>query len=624
MCPSATLFCVDREKKTPQEQINDAIRRYLFEAVTLVVDPSSLDEQDLARDLKMAKQMIARSKEYLDSLDQFDQELLSELKKKAKNHPALMADQLKPSNPNPNGLNLSPNTEKKCWGKSRLSEDQLDAVVWELAEILGISKDQLESDIVKKNARGKAKHKTLNTLIEQKAHPTKHAGESCACGGTLCKTNEERTHKVLHRSKQAYYTRVQILEVLRCPDCNERIVTSPDIGPGEENGYAAEVRAEFAFAAANGIPENRIATMLRDQSVNVPRKDINLSNQSFGAEVQPVIDAMRLEIANSHTIQTDGTGFQVNEVAHIAEQPDYQVGQKKDPEDRANSECTIQVGCNAEQEVAAIIFQLDQKHPGEHLEDTLALRTNLQKPIIMADMAINTIDTAEYKFARKSKSSRPYNRAGCLDHVVVKFENLEKNFPIAKEFLCTLSEIYLADRFFKEQIKVTPEQRQQHHDSFSLPRMMKLRQLANDLLEGHSGYQKVEPNSALGKELKYFLKHFEEFILFCQIAGCPLSNIKSETGNKRIILLRKTCMFYQTLISAQCHANIVSLAATTRILGLNVYGYLLDLMKNIREVKRHPERWTPQAYLRRVIAESADPNRLSDLYRSPPKESQYA
>jgi hypothetical protein len=207
--------------------------------------------------------------------------------------------------------------------------------------------------------------------------------------------------------------------------------------------------------------------------------------------------------------------------------------------------------------------------------------------------------------------------------VLVKFENLLNNFPIAKQFLSNLSEVYLYDKIFQQR-KLTPEERQVHHLNLSLPLMLEMQQLAQNLLDGKEGHQKVEPNSALGKELKYFLKHFKQFILFCYLVGCPLSNGIAERSFKRIILARKLSMCYQVLKSAKAHANLFSVYATARELGLNVRAYFYDLMTHEAEVRRHPQEWTPQAYLKRLIAEGAPPGKFTDLYRKPLAKSQPA
>ena len=54
---------------------------------------------------------------------------------------------------------------------------------------------------------------------------------------------------------------------------------------------------------------------------------------------------------------------------------------------------------------------------------------------------------------------------------------------------------------------------------------------------------KVEPNSGLGKAIKYMRKHWKELTLFLRQPGAPLDNSAAERVVKRAIMHRKNSLF---------------------------------------------------------------------------------
>jgi hypothetical protein len=67
---------------------------------------------------------------------------------------------------------------------------------------------------------------------------------------------------------------------------------------------------------------------------------------------------------------------------------------------------------------------------------------------------------------------------------------------------------------------MTPEQRWQFHQQHSAPIMTKL----HGWLEAQFAERRTEPNSGLGKAIKYLLNHWRPLTLFLRVAGAPLDN----------------------------------------------------------------------------------------------------
>ena len=60
----------------------------------------------------------------------------------------------------------------------------------------------------------------------------------------------------------------------------------------------------------------------------------------------------------------------------------------------------------------------------------------------------------------------------------------------------------------------------------------------------------MEPNSGLGKAIRYLLKHWQELTLFLRLQGAPIDNNVCERALKKAILNRKNGLFYRTKWSA--------------------------------------------------------------------------
>ena len=66
--------------------------------------------------------------------------------------------------------------------------------------------------------------------------------------------------------------------------------------------------------------------------------------------------------------------------------------------------------------------------------------------------------------------------------------------------------------------------------------MEDLQKWMTEQFNGH----KTEPNSGLGKAMKYMLRHWPKLTLFLRQAGAPLDNNICERALKMVVLLRKS------------------------------------------------------------------------------------
>ena len=113
----------------------------------------------------------------------------------------------------------------------------------------------------------------------------------------------------------------------------------------------------------------------------------------------------------------------------------------------------------------------------------------------------------------------------------------------------------------------------------------------------------VEPNSALGKALRYLIRHWNELTLFLRKAGAPLDNNLCEQILKRAILHRKGSMFYKTVTGAEVGDIYMSLVHTCRLCDVNPFDYLNALrQQRAQEVIDAPARWLPSNFREQIAS----------------------
>jgi transposase len=151
--------------------------------------------------------------------------------------------------------------------------------------------------------------------------------------------------------------------------------------------------------------------------------------------------------------------------------------------------------------------------------------------------------------------------------------------------------VYQQEALIQEE-ELSPEDRLLRHQADSQPVMDDLeawarKQLAENL---------VEPNSGLGKAIKYLLNHWTKLTCFLRVPGAPLDNNLCERVLKHAILNRKNALFYKTQRGAHVGDLFMSLIHTAQLAGVNPLDYLTWLLKNGRDLEHSPETYLPWNY----------------------------
>ena len=181
----------------------------------------------------------------------------------------------------------------------------------------------------------------------------------------------------------------------------------------------------------------------------------------------------------------------------------------------------------------------------------------------------------------------------CLLHGRRNFIDILETFPTeCKHVIDALGTIYKYERVAKD-LKMTPDERLKFHQQESGPVMNKLKKWFEEQFEE----KKVEPNSSLGKAIKYMIKHWQQLTLFLRKEAAPLDNNLVERSLKMAILNRKNAYFYKTQNGADIGDIFMSIIQTCKFNKVNAFEYLTHLQKHSSMVKEKPHGWLPWNYM---------------------------
>jgi hypothetical protein len=108
--------------------------------------------------------------------------------------------------------------------------------------------------------------------------------------------------------------------------------------------------------------------------------------------------------------------------------------------------------------------------------------------------------------------------------------------------------------------------------------------------------RRVEPNSGLGRAIRYLLTHWEPLTLFLRKAGAPLDNNIAERALKKAILNRKNAYFYRTENGARVSDLYMSIIHTCELNGINAFDYLTELQSHAADLATASREWLPWNY----------------------------
>lgn len=395
-------------------------------------------------------------------------------------------------------------------------------------------------------------------------------GDNCPtdCGGKLGSYKPGVITRIKGQSFATAYR--YYVEKLRCNLCG--IIVSADV-PSEvgKNKY------DESFIAMLGLMKYFVAIPFHRQEkfqrlLNFPLSDAtqwHLMEQLAGF-CYAVFNELKRLAGNARLLHNDDTPVKILEV--IKEIKEGRAG------DRTGMYTT---GILADYEGHQIaLFLNGRKHSGENVGDVLQYRDPNKEPIVqMADALSANIPKGMQTIL-----------CNCLGHGFRKFNELVDYF--GTECLTIVKRLSKVFEYDAKTRGMDHEKRLLYHQKWSKPVMDELKLYMASLLDERL----VEPNSELGKAIKYMQRHWVKLTRFLTVLGAPIDNNVAERMLKIAIRNRKAAMFYKTTYGAGIGGMITSIIYTCDLAKQNPLDYLVALQLHQPKVTAHPSDWLPWNY----------------------------
>jgi len=366
---------------------------------------------------------------------------------------------------------------------------------------------------------------------------------------------------------------------LRCNLCGEVFTAREPPGVGEEkyDEAAASMVAILKYGA--GVPFNRLEQLQKGFGIPLPASTQWDIVAAACEKMLPAYQELVRQAAQGDLLHNDDTPIQILELTGKRRKQAIEAGDIA-PDQRVGLFTSGIVSLTDKREI--VLFFTGDRHAGENLDDVLKQReAGLTAPIQMCD-ALSHNTCGEFESILSN----------CLTHARRQFVEVIANFPDECRFVIdTLGEVYRTDAEAKQR-ELSAQDRLQLHKKSSGPRMANLEKWLKEQLDEHL----VEPNSGLGKAIKYTRKHWESLTLFLRVAGAPLDNNICERALKKVILHRKNSYFFKTRRGARVGDVFMSLIYTAERGDHAPFEYLTALQRNVDAVAKVPAEWMPWNY----------------------------
>jgi transposase len=361
------------------------------------------------------------------------------------------------------------------------------------------------------------------------------------------------------------------LERLRCNLCGQVFTAeAPEgVGPDKYDETVGSMVAQLKYGS--GMPFNRLEKLEQRLGVPLPATTQWEIVEEAAELLKPSYEELIRQGAQGEIFHNDDTSMKILKL------------ERPEGDTRTGVFTSGIVSIRGSDKIA--LFFTGRQHAGENLADVLKHRASgLSAPIQMCD--------ALSRNAPKLSAGAEALLANCLSHGRRQFVDVAESFPDECLYVLeTLGAVYGVDAEAREQ-GLSWEARLQLHQEKSGPLMEGLQQWMTEQLNGH----KTEPNSGLGKAMKYLLRHWHKLTLFLRAPGAPLDNNICERALKMVVLLRKNALFYRTQHGADVGDLFTSLIHTCDLNKVNSFDYLIQLQRHAAELKANPAEWMPWNY----------------------------
>jgi transposase len=131
----------------------------------------------------------------------------------------------------------------------------------------------------------------------------------------------------------------------------------------------------------------------------------------------------------------------------------------------------------------------------------------------------------------------------CLVHCRRHFFEIKEFYPeVCDPVIEAIRQVYKHEKEIKN-LDLDAAGRLAYHQEHSLPLLERMKAWLLNQMDQHF----IEPNSPLGKAVKYLQKHWDGLIGFCRHQGAPIDSTEVERALKLPILNRKNSYFFKNV-----------------------------------------------------------------------------
>jgi len=306
---------------------------------------------------------------------------------------------------------------------------------------------------------------------------------------------------------------------------------------------------------------------------------------------RPVYEELRRQAAQSKLIYFDDSYVRILELMGKRRAKLEAQGALPDPDRTGLFTTGIVAIANEGRRIA--LFDSGRKHAGENLAELLNQREqDLSPPILMCD-----------GLDRNVPKGHVVVQANCMSHGRRHVCDEAENFPAECAYILErIARVYRVDKLCRT-YKLSDEDRLRVHHRWSGSVMDEIHKWMTAQLDE----KRVEPNSGMGKAMRYLIKRWDKLTLFLRQPGAPLDNNICERLLKLAIQHRKNSLFFKTADGAKVGDLFMSLIATAVLNDANALDYLTEIQRHAAAAAQNSADWLPWNYRATLARINPDP-----------------
>jgi len=446
-----------------------------------------------------------------------------------------------------------------------LLEETIDADLAALAQ--EIEQRAPADDKGKKDDRKQPKRAALPAQLPRTEFRHEPDSTTCSCGCQLRRIGEDVAEK-LDYVPGVFTVERQVRGKWVCKEC-ETLVQAPVAPHIIDKGIPTTALLAQVLVAKylDHLPLYRQEAIFARAGFALSRSTLATWVGQCGVQLQPLVDALKLEMLGSPVLHADETPVAMLKPGTVKTHRAY-----------IWSCCTT-----AYNSLRAVVFEFAEGRGGHNVREFLGLpgEKGWRGRLVCDDFS-----------GYKACFELGVTEVGCMAHARRKFHELWANHgsQVGENALKFFGELYDIER---EVAGVDPPERQRIRQE----RSSKIADTLHQWLVGQRS--KVPEGSATARAIDYSLKRWVALTRFIDDGELPIDNNWIETQIRSIALGRSNRLFAGSLRAGQRAAAIMSLVHSARINGHQPHAYLKDVMQRLptqpacRIGELLPHRWQP-------------------------------